>query len=86
VATEKEEKAVTAGDIVLIPAGGKNWHGSDKASEFSYIFVVRKEEKAKQLEAEPFHQCLRNSPRLFTFFVLRASNPLPPWWNNGVRG
>jgi quercetin dioxygenase-like cupin family protein len=50
VATEKEEKVVTVGDIVLIPAGEKHWHGSDGDSEFSHIFVVRKEDKIKQLE------------------------------------
>ena len=50
VATEKEEKAVTVGDIVLIPAGEKHWHGSDGDSEFSHIFVVRREDKVKQLE------------------------------------
>ena len=42
VATEKEEKVVTIGDIVLIPAGEKHWHGSGGDSEFSHIFVVRK--------------------------------------------
>ncbi len=50
VATEKEEKVVTVGDIVLIPAGEKHWHGSGGDSEFSHIFVVRKEDKVKQLE------------------------------------
>ena len=50
VATEKEEKAVTVGDIVLIPAGEKHWHGSNGDSEFSHIFVVRREDKVKQLE------------------------------------
>ena len=50
VATEKGEKVVTVGDIVLIPAGEKHWHGSGGDSEFSHIFVVRKEDKIKQLE------------------------------------
>ena len=50
VATEKEEKVVTVGDIVLIPAGEKHWHGSDGDSEFSHIFVVRREDEVKQLE------------------------------------
>ena len=50
VATEKEEKVVTVGDIVLIPSGEKHWHGSGGDSEFSHIFVVRKEDKVKQLE------------------------------------
>ena len=50
VATENEEKVVTVGDIALIPAGEKHWHGSGGDSEFSHIFVVRKEDKVKQLE------------------------------------
>ena len=50
IATEKEEKVVTVGDIVLIPAGEKHWHGSGGDSEFSHIFVVRAEDKVKQLE------------------------------------
>jgi quercetin dioxygenase-like cupin family protein len=50
IATEKEEKVVTVGDIVLIPAGENHWHGSGGDSEFSHIFVVRTEDKIKQLE------------------------------------
>ncbi len=50
IATEKEEKVVTVGDIVLIPAGEKHWHGSGGDSEFSHIFVVRVGDKIKQLE------------------------------------
>ena len=50
VATEKGEKGVTVGDIVLIPGGEKHWHGSGGDSEFSHIFVVKKEDKLKQLE------------------------------------
>jgi quercetin dioxygenase-like cupin family protein len=45
-----EKKIVTVGDIVLIPAGEKHWHGSSWDSEFSHIFVVRKEDKVRQLE------------------------------------
>ena len=40
VATEKEEKVVTVGDIVLIPAGEKHWHGSRGDSEVSHIVIV----------------------------------------------
>jgi quercetin dioxygenase-like cupin family protein len=50
VATEREEKIVTVGDIVLIPAGEKHWHGSGGDSEFSHIFVIRKEDKVKRFE------------------------------------
>jgi quercetin dioxygenase-like cupin family protein len=49
VATEKEEKVVTVGDIVLIPAGEKHWHGSGGDSDFSHIVVVRAGGKMKQL-------------------------------------
>jgi len=50
VATEKEERVVTVGDIVLIPAGEKHWHGSNGESAFSHIFVSRKGSKMTQLE------------------------------------
>jgi len=50
VATEREEKVVTVGDMVLIPAGEKHWHGSGGDSEFSHIFVVKKGDKVKVLE------------------------------------
>jgi quercetin dioxygenase-like cupin family protein len=50
VATDKEEKTVTAGDIVLIPAGENHWHGSGGDSEVSHIFAISKEAKARQLE------------------------------------
>ena len=42
VATEKEERIVTGGDIVLIPAGEKHWHGSGGDSDFSHIVIVEK--------------------------------------------
>ncbi|MDH3237118.1 MAG: cupin domain-containing protein [Deltaproteobacteria bacterium] len=41
VATEKEEKVVTIGDIILIPRGEKHWHGATPDSEFSHIYVSR---------------------------------------------
>ena len=41
VATEKEEKIVTVGDIVFFQAGEKHWHGATKDSEFSHIYVTR---------------------------------------------
>lgn len=50
VATEKEERVVTVGDIVLIPAGEKHWHGSNGDSDFSHIFVSKKGSKMTQLE------------------------------------
>ena len=50
IATETEEKVVTPGDVVIIPAGEKHWHGATKDSEFSHIYVSRLESKLTQLE------------------------------------
>lgn len=50
VATEREERIVTKGDIILIPAGEKHWHGATKDSEFSHIFITRGGHKTTQLE------------------------------------
>ena len=40
VATEKEEKVVSVGDIVLFQAGEKHWHGAAEDSEFSHLYVT----------------------------------------------
>ena len=50
VATEKEKNAVTVGDIVLIPAGEKHWHGATKDSELSHIAVTKVGVQMTQLE------------------------------------
>jgi len=50
IATETEEKVITAGDVVIIPAGEKHWHGATKDSEFSHIYVSRLGSKLTQLE------------------------------------
>lgn len=50
VATEEEERVVTAGDIILIPAEEKHWHGATRDSEFSHIYVMRKDSVLSQLE------------------------------------
>ena len=50
VATKKEERVVTEGDVVLIPAGEKHWHGATKDSEFSHIYVTRAGSELTQLE------------------------------------
>jgi len=42
VATEQEERAVTVGDVILIPAGEKHWHGATKDLKFSHLFVLRR--------------------------------------------
>jgi quercetin dioxygenase-like cupin family protein len=51
VATEKEERVVTVGEVVLFPAGEKHWHGATKESEFSHIVVTKVESKTTQQEA-----------------------------------
>ena len=50
VATEEQERAVTAGDVVLIPAGEKHWHGATEDSEFSHLYVTRVGSELTQLE------------------------------------
>ena len=50
VATEDEQTRVTAGDIILIPAGEKHWHGATPDSEFSHIYVMQKDSVLTQLE------------------------------------
>ena len=50
VATEQEERMVTPGDVIFIPAGEKHWHGAAADSEFSHIFIYRRGSKYTQLE------------------------------------
>ena len=50
VATEEEERVVTPGDIIRIPAGEKHWHGATPDSEFSHIYVMQKESVLTQVE------------------------------------
>ena len=50
VATENEEVIVTKGDVILIPADEKHWHGATKNSEFSHIYVTRTGIRLTQLE------------------------------------
>ncbi len=50
IATEREERVISAGDVVIIPAGEKHWHGATKDSEFSHIYVIRRGGKLTQLE------------------------------------
>jgi quercetin dioxygenase-like cupin family protein len=50
IATEAEEKVISPGDVVIIPAGEKHWHGATKDSEFSHIYISRLGSKLTQLE------------------------------------
>jgi quercetin dioxygenase-like cupin family protein len=48
--TEAEERVISVGDVVIISAGEKHWHGATKDSEFSHIYVTRLGGKLTQLE------------------------------------
>ena len=50
ITTETEQKEITVGDIVIIPAGEKHWHGATEDSEFSHIYIHRLETQLTQLE------------------------------------
>ena len=50
VATEREKRVVTSGDVVLFSAGEKHWHGATEESEFSHIYVMKTGSKLTQLE------------------------------------
>ena len=40
VATEDEEVVVTAGTVVLFPAGENHWHGATKDSSFAHVTIA----------------------------------------------
>ena len=50
IATETEQQEITTGDIVVIPANEKHWHGATEDSEFSHIYIHRLETQLTQLE------------------------------------
>ena len=50
VATEKEQVAVSPGDVIFIPAGEKHWHGAVNGQVFSHLFVMSPGSKTTQLE------------------------------------
>ena len=45
VATESEEHTVKVGDVILVPAGEKHWHGATQDSEFAHIAITRSDSK-----------------------------------------
>ena len=51
VATETTEHEVTAGDVVLIPAGENHWHGAPGSTPMSHITVQPKGATTQQNEA-----------------------------------
>ena len=50
VATEQEERIVTEGDIILIPAGENHWHGAPGDTPMSHITVQAKGSTTTQVE------------------------------------
>jgi quercetin dioxygenase-like cupin family protein len=50
VATDSEERTVTVGDVILIPAGENHWHGAPGATPMSHITVQTKDSKTQQNE------------------------------------
>ncbi|MBA4391938.1 MAG: cupin domain-containing protein [Desulfobacca sp.] len=50
ITTEAEKKLIVPGDVVIIPAGEKHWHGAVEDSEFSHIYVSRLGGRITQLE------------------------------------
>ena len=50
VATEKEEREVTVGDIIHVPAGEKHWHGARAESYMSHITITGKDSETTVLE------------------------------------
>jgi quercetin dioxygenase-like cupin family protein len=50
VATEGEERTVTEGDVILIPAGESHWHGAPGATAMAHITIQAKDSKTTQIE------------------------------------
>lgn len=50
IATETEQIEITQGDVVLIPANEKHWHGATADSDFSHIYISKPDSALKQLE------------------------------------
>ena len=50
IATEEEEKVISAGDVVFIPANEVHWHGAAENFEFSHIYINSSQTKLTQHE------------------------------------
>ena len=50
IATEKEERVITVGDVVFIPANEVHWHGASADSAFSHIYINSTQTKLTQHE------------------------------------
>jgi quercetin dioxygenase-like cupin family protein len=40
VATESEERQVRTGDLVIVPAGERHWHGATSTTEMTHLAVM----------------------------------------------
>ncbi len=40
VATDGEELQVVAGDVVLVPAGERHWHGAEPGTDFTHLSIL----------------------------------------------
>ena len=40
IATESEQIEITAGDVVLIPAGERHWHGAVPGGEMTHFSIL----------------------------------------------
>jgi len=50
VATDAEERTVTEGDVILIPAGENHWHGAPGDTPMSHITIQAKNSTTQQNE------------------------------------
>lgn len=50
VATEGEERTVSTGDMILIPAGENHWHGAPGATPMAHITIQAKGSQTTQVE------------------------------------
>jgi quercetin dioxygenase-like cupin family protein len=50
VATEQEERTITVGDVALISAGEKHWHGAPGSTAMAHIAITAKNSQTVQVE------------------------------------
>jgi len=50
VATDNEERTVSAGDVILIPAGENHWHGAPGETSMAHITIQAKGSTTEQTE------------------------------------
>jgi quercetin dioxygenase-like cupin family protein len=50
LATESERKEITVGDVAVIPAGEKHWHGATDDSAMTHIAISAANTSLEQFE------------------------------------